>query len=387
MDDESQTAAPGGLSGFLCPASSAASVVCPQVALAPGPNEVCIDNVVLPSWCTPDLSTGQTCLDASQLAQGIQSVGVEANSGTGGPIDFCVSSIVPHDAPPADAGSDATEDADSADAGLIAGRPYTLHVPASYDPTRPTPLVVMLHGYGSDAVSAEDVIFHLTAASDSYGFLYVLPDGTIDSSGSRFWNATDACCNFNGSKVDDVAYLNAVLDYMESNYAVDPKRVYVGGHSNGAMMAQVLACKSAQRIAAVFSYAGALWANTSLCMPDDVVSIVELHGDMDPKVPYNGGVNADYPLSLPYPSAAVTVGTWASLDHCSGPLANDAEAFDLVPALSGGETTVAKAGFCPPGVDAELWTVHGGSHQDTLNAATFGQLVWGFFSTHPKLTP
>ncbi len=373
--------APGGLTAFLCPPSTDQSVVCPQVPVQVGSNEVCVQDAVLPSWCTPSLSTGQTCLAPSQLAQGVQSVGVEANAGAnGGPIDFCVTSIVPHDAPPrADGGSDA-----GVDAGLIAGRPLVMHSPTGHDSTQPTPLLVMLHGYSADGQSAEDTIFHLTEASDTYGFLYALPDGTLDSQGNRFWNATDACCNFDGSEVDDVAYLNAVLDYIESNYNVDPKRVFIGGHSNGAMMAQVFACQNAQRIAAVFSYAGALWANTALCQPNDVVSIAELHGDMDPSVPYAGGPNTAYPSSPPYPSAAVTIGTWAARDNCTGVLTDDGETLDLVPSLAGNETTVAKAAGCPAAVDAELWTIHGGVHQDTLDPATFGTAVWGFLRDHPK---
>jgi polyhydroxybutyrate depolymerase len=266
---------------------------------------------------------------------------------------------------------------------LVAARPYTLHVPPGYDSARPTPLLVMLHGYSAGGQLEEDSLFHLTQASATYGFLYALPDGTVDSMGNRFWNATDACCNFYGSHVDDVAYLNAVIDDIESKYTVDLKQVFVGGHSNGAMMAQVFACRHAKRVAGVFSYAGAVWERTSMCAPNDLVSVAELHGDMDPTVPYDGGSNTAYPQSPPYPSAAVTVTTWASRDGCTTVLANDGEAFDLVPSLPGSETTVAKAVGCPPGVDAELWTIHGGGHMDTFSAA-FGPAVWRFLHGHPK---
>lgn len=166
-----------------------------------------------------------------------------------------------------------------------------------------------------------------------------------------------------------------------------PTRVFVGGHSNGAMMAQVLACRSAERIAAVFSYSGALWADTALCAPTDAVSIVELHGDLDPMVPYYGGSNTAYPGTPPYPSAETTVDTWASLDKCTGALTDTGESIDFVPSLAGNETTIAKAALCPPGIDAELWTIHGGSHQDTLDAATFADRLWTFFKDHPKSTP
>src|SRR5271165_6602312 len=61
---------------------------------------------------------------------------------------------------------------DSPDAAaIIASRPYTLHVPTGYDATKPTPLVVMFHGYSSTG-TVEEFYFELTAASDAHGFLY-----------------------------------------------------------------------------------------------------------------------------------------------------------------------------------------------------------------------
>lgn len=103
------TGAPGGVVAGLCPppTSSTGTVICPQVALGAGPNEVCIQDVSVPSWCTA--SAGWQCLDPSELASGIQSVMVQANAGvSGGAIDVCVSSIVPHGYPSADAGGDSS---------------------------------------------------------------------------------------------------------------------------------------------------------------------------------------------------------------------------------------------------------------------------------------
>ncbi|MDP9034304.1 MAG: alpha/beta hydrolase-fold protein [Myxococcota bacterium] len=269
-------------------------------------------------------------------------------------------------------------------AALVASRPYTIHVPPGYDPARPAPLLLMLHGYSANGQIEEDAIFHFNSASDTYGFLYAVPNGTVDSMGNRFWNATDVCCNFYGSNVDDVAYLNAVIDDVESRYTVDRKQVFVGGHSNGAMMAQVLACRASERIAAVYSYAGAVWTNPSFCVPKGPVSLVELHGDRDSTVPYDGGSNPSFPQSPAYPSANGTVTTWASRDGCTGSLMDDGETFDFVASLPGNETTVAKAGGCPPGIDAELWTIHGGGHVEALVSPAFGDALWRFLHGHSK---
>ena len=86
--------------------------------------------------------------------------------------------------------------------GPIGGdRPVTVHVPPSYDPATPTPLVIMLHGYGASG-AIEEFYLDITPAADARGFLYAHPDGTLEAgapSPKRFWNATDACCNFYGS--------------------------------------------------------------------------------------------------------------------------------------------------------------------------------------------
>src|SRR5437588_222627 len=129
------------------------------------------------------------------------------------------------------------------DGGALAGRPYEVDVPAGYDKSQPHPLIVLLHGY-SGAAGEINAYFGFSALADAKQVLVALPNGTIDDAGRRFWNATDACCNYFNSYVDDVGYLNAVIDDMKKKYNVDAHRVFVVGHSNGAFMAHRMACDS-----------------------------------------------------------------------------------------------------------------------------------------------
>src|SRR5688572_27262361 len=129
----------------------------------------------------------------------------------------------------------------SSAAGPTADRPYGLKVPAGYEGQAPVPLVVLLHGYTSNGAQ-QAAYFGLPAVADKEGFLLATPDGTRDRLGNRFWNATDACCDFFRSGVDDVAYIDAVIDDIAAKYPVDPARVFVAGHSNGAFMAHRYAC-------------------------------------------------------------------------------------------------------------------------------------------------
>src|SRR5689334_15289648 len=87
----------------------------------------------------------------------------------------------------------------------IGGRQVTVHVPRSYDPARPAPLVVALHGYTSNATELETYL-RLTPESERRGFIYAYPNGPTDARGERFWNATDACCAFSSPAPDDSRY-------------------------------------------------------------------------------------------------------------------------------------------------------------------------------------
>ncbi|MEO7094385.1 MAG: alpha/beta fold hydrolase, partial [Polyangiales bacterium] len=175
---------------------------------------------------------------------------------------------VSNDGATIDGGSDV-----ATDGGLVSARPYDAKVPSGYDKTKPTPLVILLHGYGASGAIQEGY-FKLGAVADEKTFLLATPDGTLDGSGKRFWDASDACCNFTKTKVDDVAYVAAIIDDMSAKYNVDPKRVYLVGHSNGGFMSHRAACELSPRIAAIVSLAGAQWKNAAKCAPTSPVSIL-----------------------------------------------------------------------------------------------------------------
>src|SRR5262249_2397409 len=123
---------------------------------------------------------------------------------------------------------------------LIKARPYQVDVPDGWKNDTPLPLIVLLHGYGATGI-LQFAYFCFTDLKNSRQVIIAYPDGTIDSTGNNFWNATDACCDFNHTGVDDVAYLDAVLDDVEAHYKVDTKHVYFVGHSNGGFMAHRMA--------------------------------------------------------------------------------------------------------------------------------------------------
>jgi polyhydroxybutyrate depolymerase len=280
----------------------------------------------------------------------------------------------------ADAGGGGSGDGAATDAGGIGGsRPVSVHVPPTYVAGTPMPLVVMLHGY-SVSSEIEEYYLKLTPLADSRGFLYATPDGLTDAQGNEYWNATDACCDLGGTGVDDSTYLSTLIKQIQAHYTVDPKRVFLVGHSNGAFMSYRMACDHADQIAAIVSLAGAMWSDVSKCTPTAPVSILEVHGTADPTIDFNGGQISGHA----YPGVTTTVGDWVTLDGCAATADTSSPAMDLESTIAGAETTVTKyAAGCKPGGHTELWTIAGGAHVPNFTAA-FSPAAIDFLFAHPK---
>jgi polyhydroxybutyrate depolymerase len=277
--------------------------------------------------------------------------------------------------------SDVPASTASAPNPLARERPYGLHLPRTWDRSVAAPLVVMLHGYGSSG-EAHAESFHLPALSDEAGFVLAYPDGLVDSRGKRFWNATEACCDFDGRGVDDVAYVTYLIDDVSSRMPIDARRIYVVGHSNGGFMAHRLACELAPRIAAIVSIAGAGRKDPSRCVPSEPVSVLEIHGDADDIIRTAGGRVFDM-SGREYPGAVDTVTAWAKRLGCDPAMRPAGGPLDLDEVVAGPETTEADFTSCRGGVDVALWTVHGGDHLPHPSHA--GLLAaWSWLAAHPK---
>ena len=169
---------------------------------------------------------------------------------------------------------------------LSGARVARLRVPASYDASRPMPLVMLLHGYTSTS-RAQDAYFGLSQRAEIDGFLLLLPEGRRDQRGQQFWNGTDACCDLFGVGGDDVSYLVGLILEAGQRYAVDSERVWVVGHSNGGFMAYRLACDGAP-ISAIVSLAGSEYADESICDGAPPLHVLQIHGDQDAVISYAG---------------------------------------------------------------------------------------------------
>ena len=256
-------------------------------------------------------------------------------------------------------------------------RAYNKFIPSSYSKGTSLPLVVLLHGYGATGAMQESYM-KFESVAETNKFILVYPDGTVDSSGRRFWNATDACCDFLSDVADDV-YLLSILKEMESSYSIDAKRIYFVGHSNGGFMSYRMACKYPDRVAAIASLAGASYFKTSDCGAKSSVSVLQVHGTKDETILYDGGQI----LGTSYPGAVASASQWATFNQCTQNAATRSSKFDLEPNITGDETSVTAWTNCQNSSEVELWTMEGATHIPTL-ASTFATKIWEFFAAHPK---
>lgn len=226
------------------------------------------------------------------------------------------------------------------------------------------PLLVFLHGLGGSGQELSDGL-HLTEMADAFGFAFMAPEGVLDHSGRRFWNAGPSCCNFDDIDVDHIAALSRWIGQATAHPRVDAQRVYLVGFSNGGFLAYRAACELSARLAGIFSIAGAGPSDAASCKPERPLSVVQIHGDRDPIVKFDGGYLFADTRRPRIPSAEKSVAAWAKLDACTGDAAPSRE-LDLDPRVPGAETLVSSYPGCS-GRRVELWRIPGGDHTAGLN--------------------
>ncbi|RLC58266.1 MAG: hypothetical protein DRH89_01535 [Candidatus Cloacimonadota bacterium] len=163
-------------------------------------------------------------------------------------------------------------------------REYILYIPANYTGNSPVPLILNFHGYNQTA-DYQMEYGDFRSIADSSGFLIVHPQGTLFQ-GITHWNVGGWII---GSPIDDVGFTEALLDSLSSDFSIDSTRIYSTGFSNGGYMGFLLVCQLSDRIAAIASVAGSMTPETlSNSNPQHPTPIIQMHGDSDTVVPYNG---------------------------------------------------------------------------------------------------
>ena len=251
-------------------------------------------------------------------------------------------------------------------------RQYLLYVPPSYDGSEAVPFVLVLHGLGDNMNNFKGVRFEDVA--DTANFIFAIPQALVDNviTGSTAWNSGAGAFGITlNSNVDDVGFLNAIMDSTSAAYNIDQTRLYSTGFSMGGFMTNRLGCELNNRIAAIASVSGTIGSGIT-CNPSRVVPACHFHGTSDGTVAYSGNMFGN--------DAEALVEYWRGHDQCDVQPAS----VDTFPHISG--DTLRVVHFVYPngayGSDVEFYKVLGGAHQwlgpygDDVNYALE---IWKFF--------
>lgn len=252
-------------------------------------------------------------------------------------------------------------------------RTYILHVPPSYDGASAMPLVIGLHGFGSDARD-QALYSRFPQKADAEGFIVVSPNG---SGTPQMWT-------FPGlGDVDDAAFISDLIDTLQQQLCIDADRVYLAGMSNGAAISTSIACALPDRIAAIAEVAAT--AAPRLCQAGEPIPIITFRATADQCVPYEGGTSA-CGMRLPVIPAEESLLLWAQHNGCSE-----------TPAVERISEHVVRTAYeaCADGADTVMYTTEGDGH--TWPGSAFvprlgpvtreidaTDLIWDFFLAHPR---
>jgi polyhydroxybutyrate depolymerase len=190
-------------------------------------------------------------------------------------------------------------------------RSFYIHVPNNIDESNSIPLLFVLHGFGS---SAERIMGYsnFQSIADENNFIVIFPQGspfkTVLSSAASHWNSGGWTA---GSDVDDVDFIDSIINWTTSTYNIDQKRIYSTGMSNGGFMSYHLACNLGSRIAAIASVTGSMSKQTfEDCNPNHPTPVLQIHGAADLTVPYTGN------SALGMESIPDSLNYWSTYNAC-----------------------------------------------------------------------
>ena len=277
-------------------------------------------------------------------------------------------------------------------------RECVLHAPPAYDQSKPIPLVIMLHGFGGTALSALRET-GWSAKADQETFIIAYPEATRPDNSRppnfrknpQAWNDGSGRFHAAERKIDDVEFIDALINQIGMKYKLDSQRIFITGFSNGASMTFRLGAELSQPIAAIAPVAGTCWMKEA--NPRHSFSLCYITGLADTLNPIEGG----YPkLALggkeqggqAKPAVLTFIDRWGKALNCPGQPQVDETAKGVRkrvygPGRQGAEImfiTVEGLGHNWAGGVGQAPSILVGKSSDKLHAT---DTVWDFFRSHP----
>jgi polyhydroxybutyrate depolymerase len=167
-------------------------------------------------------------------------------------------------------------------------RAYRVYKSPSYNPANPASLLISLHGLGDNMTNFSAIGFHHIA--DTANIICIFPQAVVDPLLTQSaWNSGAGMYSYYpNSTVNDIGFINALIDTARANYSIDRTRVYLCGFSMGGFMTEKMALQSNSKIAAFASMSGTFGSAITSFNPGRHVPIAHFHGTSDSTVYYTG---------------------------------------------------------------------------------------------------
>lgn len=254
-------------------------------------------------------------------------------------------------------------------------RSYLLYVPPLLDTAVDAPLVLALHGLGDTISNFKGI--QMDKVADTAHFIFVLPQALVDHvlTNSSAWNSGAGSFGVTlNPTVDDVGFLNALIDTVSANYHIDQTRIYSTGFSMGGFMTNRLGCELNNRIAAIASVSGTI-GNGITCSATRVVPACHFHGTNDQTVAYSGNLYGN--------DAEAVVAYWRNHDQCDSTALIDTLAHPVNDGRTYIHYTYPNGAY---GSDVEFYKIINGTHQWINNGnINYSVAIWRFFSRYKWL--
>lgn len=191
--------------------------------------------------------------------------------------------------------------------GLIQ-REYLVLKPSWATSTSNLPLVVVLHGLLVDRFAMLDAA-DWRGEVEKRGFVAVFPQGFGNS-----WNVGPCCPPASILQLDDIGFIDSVIDVVEDSGVTDRERVFVTGFSGGGLMTYRYGCERSERLRAIGPVAG---VNLTGCRPGRPLALIHQHSDPDPVVPFDGSPGIGQIVSAELlPAVVQSVRDWSRALGC-----------------------------------------------------------------------
>lgn len=255
-------------------------------------------------------------------------------------------------------------------------RQYRVYLPVIYNASNPASVVLTLHGMGDNMTNFSGIGMNLIA--DTANIIVVVPQAINDPIAGTSWNSRAGYMGyFPNSTVDDIGFIDALIDTIKFNYSVNSQKVYACGFSMGGFMTQRLACESTGSFAALASVSGTIGNGISTCNPDNPIPVAHFHGTADQTIPYSNntyGIDVDSLINF-----------WIANNN----LGSTAQTYSFPDIMSDGYTVDHfKYDNGTQNSRVELFKVNGADHVwlDNSNDIVYSKEIWKFFRQFENTT-